>query len=53
MILKTGMNNKQDTQALTVAYLGPEATFSHQAAVSLFNQSASLHAAERMKMFLS
>ena len=49
MILKTEVNNKQDTQVLTVAYLGPEATFSHQAAVSLFNQSASLRAAESIE----
>jgi chorismate mutase/prephenate dehydratase len=33
-------------QAPTVAYLGPEATFSHQAAVSLYGKSASFRAAE-------
>ncbi len=33
-------------ESLTVAYFGPEATFTHQAAISLFGRSASMRAAE-------
>jgi chorismate mutase/prephenate dehydratase len=42
--------NKEDpTQRMSVAYLGPEATFSHQAAVSLFGDTASFHSAESIE----
>jgi chorismate mutase/prephenate dehydratase len=34
---------------LTVAYFGPEATFTHQAAISLFGHSASLRAVETIE----
>lgn len=34
---------------LTVGFLGPEATFSHQAAISLFGRSASFLSAERIE----
>jgi chorismate mutase / prephenate dehydratase len=33
-------------ESLTVAYFGPESTFTHQAAISLFGHSASMRAAE-------
>lgn len=33
-------------EPLTVAYLGPETTFTHQAAISLFGHSTSFHGAE-------
>ncbi len=36
-------------EALTVAYFGPEATFTHQAAVRLFGHSASMRAAETIE----
>ncbi len=36
-------------EPLTVAYFGPEATFTHQAAISLFGHSASLRAAETIE----
>jgi chorismate mutase/prephenate dehydratase len=36
-------------ESLTVAYFGPEATFTHQAAISLFGLSASMRAAETIE----
>ncbi len=36
-------------ESLTVAYFGPEATFTHQAAISLFGHSASMRAAETIE----
>ncbi|SPD72180.1 P-protein (Includes: Chorismate mutase; Prephenate dehydratase) [uncultured Desulfobacterium sp.] len=36
-------------ESLTVAYFGPEATFTHQAAISLFGRSASMRAAETIE----
>ena len=36
-------------ESLTVAYFGPEATFTHQAAISLFGRSASFRAAETIE----
>jgi chorismate mutase/prephenate dehydratase len=39
---------KEDDKA-SVAYLGPEATFSHQAAIALYGESASFHAAETIE----
>lgn len=36
-------------QSVAVAFLGPEATFSHQAAVSLYGRSASFRAAETIE----
>lgn len=36
-------------ESISVAYFGPEATFTHQAAVSLFGHSASMRAAETIE----
>ena len=36
-------------EALTVAYFGPEATFTHQAALSLFGRSTSMRASETIE----
>jgi len=36
-------------ESLAVAYFGPEATFTHQAAIFLFGQSASMRAAETIE----
>lgn len=36
-------------KVLTVAYLGPEASFSHQSAISLFGRSALFHPAESLE----
>ncbi len=36
-------------ESLTVAYFGPEATFTHQAAISLFGHSASMRASEAIE----
>lgn len=40
-------------ESLTVAYFGPEATFTHQAAISLFGRSASMRAAETIEEIFS
>jgi chorismate mutase/prephenate dehydratase len=40
---------KKEGHMRSVAYLGPEATFSHQAAVALYGESASFHAGETIE----
>jgi chorismate mutase/prephenate dehydratase len=46
---KQGRNIEEGLKVPRVAYLGPEATFSHQAAVSLFGDTASFHSAESIE----
>jgi chorismate mutase/prephenate dehydratase len=43
------INIEDHPQGMSVAYLGPEATFSHQAAVSLFGDSAAFYSAESIE----
>jgi len=44
--MKQKIDTRSSATSISVAYLGPEATFSHEAAVSLFDESASFHGAE-------
>ena len=53
-IFKEIISASRSVQApLVVAFLGPEATFSHQAAISLFGQSTSFKAAETIEEVFS
>ena len=47
--MKNGEHNDSDRDGTAVAYLGPEATFSHQAAVSLYGKATSFHAADTIE----